>query len=73
MSFRYTQDDVRSTDKEQLENTSDISAKMEQITLRDPGLQSALQERIDSCLEMGFETKDVFAATDELLLQGTSA
>jgi hypothetical protein len=71
MYFYYVKDD-QSSHTEQIEKSADISSKMEQMTLRDPELQTSLQEHKDTCLEMGFQLKDVNAAAEELIMQGMS-
>ncbi|XP_045196193.2 baculoviral IAP repeat-containing protein 7-like isoform X2 [Mercenaria mercenaria] len=52
-------------------NNEDLSNAMEQMTLRDPVYNSALNEHKDTCLEMGYQQTDVNEAVQEIRNRGT--
>ncbi|XP_060592564.1 baculoviral IAP repeat-containing protein 7-like [Ruditapes philippinarum] len=53
------------------ENGEDLSSTMQQMTLRDPVYNAALNEHKDTCLEMGYQLADFNEAVQEIRDRGT--
>jgi hypothetical protein len=52
------------------ENGEDLSSTMQQMTLRDPVYNAALNEHKDTCLEMGYQLEDFNEAVQEIRDRG---